>query len=287
MRKIFFKLTRDLYPQIKDRVPYLYMEYGRIEIDDSSVKWISCENEVIRLPIALVAALLLGPGTSITHEAVKAISSAGCLICWVGAQSLHFYAYGMPPTAGTEHLYRQMRLAVDEASRVEVARRMFAKRFPGEDLTAKSLPALMGMEGNRVKKLYAQKAKEYGCEWVGRRYIPGQEECSNPVNRVLTFANSLLYGVITSAIVAHGYSPRIGFVHSGSPLPFVYDMADLYKEFVSIDLAFSFAGKGKNPSDRKLVIEAVLERMAQIDLVNKFAKDIEEVFGGDDAGCYC
>lgn len=99
MRKIFFKLTRDLFPQIKDRIPYLYLEYGRIEIDDSSVKWICCDNEVIRLPIALVAALLLGPGTSITHEAVKAVSSAGGLMCWVGAQSLLFYALGIHITA--------------------------------------------------------------------------------------------------------------------------------------------------------------------------------------------
>ena len=165
MRKIFFKLTSDLYPQVKSRYPFLYLEHGRLEVDDSSVKWISAECDVVRLPIAVINAILLGPGTSVTHEAVKAISDARCSLCWVGEESLKFYAYGMPPTADTQNLYRQLGCAFSPDKRVEVARRMFAKRFPGVDLRAKSLQMLMGMEGSRVRNVYREKSLKYGVSW--------------------------------------------------------------------------------------------------------------------------
>ena len=220
MRKIFFKIERDLFPQVKDRFPYIYLEHGRLEVDDSSVKWVGENKEIIKLPIAVMNAILLGPGTTVTHEAVHAVSSANCLICWVGEQSLKFYALGMPPSANTQNLYKQMRMAMNSDSRLLVARRMFSIRFPGVDLSDKSLQALMGMEGQRVRALYQQTAKKYGLIWRGRSYVPGNPEQSDLVNKILTFANSLLYGLMTSLCCACGFSPRIGFVHSGSPLPF-------------------------------------------------------------------
>ena len=259
MRKILFHLTKDLYPQVKDRYPYLYLERGRIEVDDSSVKWISCENEVIRLPIATVCALFLGPGTTITHAAIAAISAVGCTICWIGEESMKFYAYGMPPTADTQTLYKQIRLAMNEETRVKVARKMFSNRFPGVDLEGKSLQALMGMEGFRVKALYQEKAEKYGVKWIGRNYIPGKSERSEPVNKIMTFTNGLLYGLLTSTILAAGYSPRVGFVHSGSPMPFIYDIADLYKADVTIDLSFRMVGQKENFEDRHYIIDKFCE----------------------------
>ena len=139
MRKILFRVTKDMFPQVKDRYPYIYLEHGRLEIDDSSVKWISAEGFVVRLPVATVGSLFLGPGTSVTHAAIQAISSSGCSVCWVGSESMSFYAYGMPPTADTDPLYRQGRLAFNPTTRVEVARRMFSLRFPYADLLGKSL----------------------------------------------------------------------------------------------------------------------------------------------------
>ena len=153
MRKIQFRVTRDMFPQVKDRYPYVYLEHGRLEVDDSSVKWISVDGYVVRLPVATIGSLFLGPGTSVTHAAMHAVGSSGCTVCWTGAESLSFYAYGMPPTADTEPLYRQCRLAFNPSSRVEVARRMFSLRFPYADLEGKSLQAMMGMEGVRVRRL--------------------------------------------------------------------------------------------------------------------------------------
>lgn len=263
MRKVLFRLTKDLFPLQKDRFPYVYLEHGRLEVDDSSVKWIGADGSVIRLPVATIASLFLGPGTTVTHAAIEAVSSAGCTTCWTGAESLIFYAYGMPPTADTQKLGLQARLACNEITRLKVARKMFSERFPGVDLNEKTLPMLMGMEGVRVRALYTQLSARYDVPWLGRSFIPGKPQSSDPVNRCLTFLNGLLYGVITSALLAGGYSPRIGFVHSGSPLPFVYDIADLYKADLTIELAFKLVAAQENIHDKHALIDAFSERLIE------------------------
>jgi len=146
----------------------------------------------------------------------------------VGEDSLLFYAAGFLPTADTRNLKLQMALATDEASSLKVARAMFAKRFPDADLAEKSLKEMMGMEGYRVRSLYLAKAEEYQVGWKGRQFIPGKFEISDITNQILTATNAALYGILCSAVHSLGYSPHIGFIHSGSPLPFVYDLADLY-----------------------------------------------------------
>lgn len=272
-----FKIPKNLFPQVKDRYPFVYLEHGRVEIDDSSVKWIEKTGAVVRLPVATIGSLFLGPGTSITHAAVGAISEASCTICWIGEDSLKFYAYAEPPTADTQTLYKQLRLAFNEECRVQVARKMFARRFPDADLKGKSLPAMMGMEGRRVKNLYAKKSADYGVVWGGRSYIPGQSHKSEPVNRTLTFLNGLLYGVVTSSLLAGGYSPRVGFIHSGSPLPFVYDVADFYKEHVTIDLAFRLVRDNVDIYDRHVVINAFCDRLIEMGVLKNIISDVESV----------
>lgn len=277
MRKILFRVTKDMFPQVKDRYPYVYLEHGRLEVDDSSVKWISAEGFVVRLPVATIGSLFLGPGTTVTHAAILAVSSSGCTLCWIGEQSLAFYAYGMPPTADTAPLYRQGRLAFDPVSRVEVARKMFSLRFPYADLEGKTLQAMMGMEGVRVRKLYADLSAKYDVEWHRRAYVPGQPAQSDPANRALTFLNQLLYAVCTSGILAIGYSPRIGFIHSGSPMPFVYDVADLYKSDLTIDLAFKLVSEGADVTDRHTLIDAFCERLIERKVLETFAETVNSV----------
>ena len=109
MRKVIFKLSREFFPQSKDRYPLLYFEHGRIEVDDSSVKWVGANRDIYAIPVATISTILLGPGTTVTHEAVKAISSSNTTICWVGDDSLRFYASGLTPTADTRNLLRQVK----------------------------------------------------------------------------------------------------------------------------------------------------------------------------------
>jgi len=280
MNRLLVKVTRDTLPQVKDKYPFLYLERGRLEVDDSSVKWIDCDNNVVRLPIATVGTLLLGPGTTLTHEAVKVMAAANCGICWVGEDSLLFYAGGHAPTADTRNFRHQMELSCDKLKSIEVARRMFAMRFPLAELAGKNLKEMMGMEGYRVRQLYENLAEKYGVGWAGRSFQPGKFEMSDMTNKILTSTNAALYGILISSVYALGYSPHIGFVHSGSPLPFVYDMADLYKERLCIDLAFSATLDMAGNYDRAVVSSEFRKRVIDFDLLAKIPVDIEHVLNG-------
>ena len=202
--RLIIKITHDNLPQIKDRYPFLYLERGRLEIDDSSVKWIDSQNFVVRLPIATISTLLLGPGTTVTHEAVKVLAAANTTVCWVGEDSLLFYAIGQSPTADTRNMRHQIELATRPESRAIVARRMFSDRFPDVDVSSASIHDLMGKEGIRVKALYEEKASKYGVGWSGRKYVPGHFEMSDITNKILTAANTALYALVLSAIVSLG-----------------------------------------------------------------------------------
>lgn len=282
--RLFIKVTRDTLPQVKNRYPFVYLERGRLEIDDSSVKWIDYENNIVRLPIATLNCLLLGPGTSVTHEAIKVMAAANCMVCWTGEDTMLFYAVGQTPTADTRNFRRQMALAANENKAVEVARRMFARRFPAAELAGKTLKEMIGMEGYRVRDLYAQKAEQYQVGWKGREFVPGKFEVSDLTNKVLTATNAALYGILAAAVHGLGYSPHIGFIHSGSPLPFVYDLADLYKEHLCIDLAFAQTLKMAGRYNKYKVAEAFRNRVIEMDLLACISSDIEEMLGGKNAG---
>lgn len=278
-QRLFVKVTRESLPQVKDKYPFLYLERGRLEIDDSSVKWIDSENNVVPLPVATLNALLLGPGTTVTHDAIKTTVAANCSVCWVGEDSLLFYAAGFLPTADTRNLKQQIELSANPEKSLEVARRMYARRFPDAELAGKTLKEMMGMEGHRVRSLYQEKAEEYQVGWKGRSFSPGKFDLSDVTNQVLTAANSALYGILCSAMHSMGYSPHIGFIHSGSPLPFVYDMADLYKEILCIDLAFALTRDMAGRYDKHKVSDAFRQRVIRMDLLAKLADDIPNVLG--------
>jgi CRISPR-associated protein Cas1 len=277
--RLLIKVTRESLPQVKDKYPFIYLERGRLEIDDSSVKWIDSEANVVRLPIATLNCLLLGPGTSITHEAVKVIAQSNCGVCWVGEDSLLFYASGQAPAADTRNMRAQLKLSADPKKSVEVARRMFARRYGEADLAGKTLPEMMGMEGYRVRALYEQNGQKYGVGWKGRSFTPGKFELGDITNQVLTASNAALYGILSSAVHSMGYSPHIGFIHSGSPLPFVYDLADLYKEHLCIDLAFSLTLEMAGRYNKHKVSAAFRQRVIETDLLGKIGQDIEAVLG--------
>lgn len=278
-QRLFVKVTRESLPQVKDKYPFLYLEHGRLEIDDSSIKWIDASNNVVPLPVATLNALLLGPGTTVTHDAVRTAAAANCAICWVGQDTLLFYAAGFLPTADTRNLKLQIALSADPKKSIEVARRMFARRFPDADLKEKTLQEMMGMEGHRVRALYQLKAEHYQVGWKGRSFTPGKFEVSDLTNQILTSTNAALYGILCSATHALGYSPHVGFIHSGSPLPFVYDMADLYKAELCIDLAFALTRDLAGRYDKHKVAAAFRKRVIETDLLTKYGEDVAAMLG--------
>jgi len=281
--RLFVKVTRDSLPQVTDKYPFLYLERGRLEIDDSSVQWIDSSGNVIPLPVATINTIMLGPGTSVTHDAVRTAVAANCSISWVGEDSLIFYAAGILPTATTNNLKRQLELASNKTKSLEIARAMYSRRFPDLDLSDKSLKSMMGLEGQRVKSFYQQKAEEYQVGWKGRNYVPGKFELSDLTNRVITSCNAALYGIISSAVHSMGYSPHIGFIHSGSPLPFIYDLADLYKSHLCIDLGFAITRELAGRYDKYTVQHEFRKRVIEMNLLQQIAKDITDLLGKKNA----
>jgi CRISPR-associated protein Cas1 len=230
---------RDLHelPKLRDGLSYLYLERGRVEQKHKAVELIDQEGRTM-IPAAALAVLMLGPGIAITHAAIKSLADNGCLVVWVGEDGTRCYAQGGGETRRAYHLLRQAELASDPEKRLQVVMRMYQHRF-GEKLQPKlNLLQVRGLEGQRVRQAYARASREYGVPWHGRRYDRSNWNSGDPANRALSAANALLNGLCHAAIVSGGYSPALGFIHTGKQLSFVYDVADLYKVEVTIPLAF-------------------------------------------------
>ncbi len=242
------KNLKDL-PKIRNRSTYLYVEHARI---DQEAKAIAIHNAdgVTPIPCAGLALLMLGPGTRITHAAVLALAGNGCMVAWCGEEGVRFYASGQGTTRSAERLLHQARLCSRQSTRLKVVRRMYEMRF-GDPLPANlTLQQIRGKEGARVRDAYARIALETGVAWSGRGYNRGEWGKADAVNRALSAANACLYGVCHAAIVAAGYSPGLGFIHTGKQLSFVYDIADLYKTDITVPAAFHAAADSAKGVER-------------------------------------
>jgi CRISP-associated protein Cas1 len=236
---------KDLHilPRVRDSWSFLYVEHCRV---DQEAKAIAVHDVSGRVPVpcATLTLLMLGPGTTITHAAVHTLAESGCLVAWTGEGGVRFYALGTGETRSADQILRQARLVSRRDTRLQVVLRMYRMRFKEALDESLTLQQIRGKEGVRVRQAYAKASEEAGVVWKGRSYRRDAWTAADPVNRALSAANSCLYGVCHAAIVAAGYSPALGFIHTGKALSFVYDVADLYKADLTIPLAFQEAAAG-------------------------------------------
>jgi CRISPR-associated protein Cas1 len=231
-----------LLPKFRDGLSYLYVEHCKVEQDSKSIA-IFNEAGKVPIPCASLSVLMLGPGTSITHAAIQSLADNGCLAIWCGEEGVRFYAQGMGESRHARKLIQQAILASNRKSRQRIVRKMYEMRFHFKLDEHLSIQQIRGMEGIRVKNAYRKASEATGIEWSGRSYDRGSWERADPVNRALSTANSCLYGICHAGIVSLGYSPALGFIHTGKQLSFVYDIADLYKADLTIPLAFHVASQ--------------------------------------------
>ncbi|MFE3799242.1 type I-E CRISPR-associated endonuclease Cas1e [Nocardia tengchongensis] len=230
-----------MLPRIADSLSFLYLESVRIVQDDTGI----CARvdtsrgvERVYLPTAALACALLGPGTSITQPAMATFARHGTSLVCVGAGGVRSYAGILPAGLTTVWLERQARAWADDTTRTQVATRMYTHRF-GDSPAGATIAQLRGMEGQRVKAMYKILAQKHGIKRFRRNYDPAAWETQDPVNLALSAANSCMYGIVHAAVLALGCSPALGFVHSGTQMAFVYDIADLFKMQLTVPLAFS------------------------------------------------
>jgi CRISPR-associated protein Cas1 len=228
------------------------------------------------IPVGSVACLMLEPGTRISHAAVKLAAVTGTLLIWVGEAGVRLYSSGQPGGARSDKLLYQAKLALDENLRLKVVRKMFEMRFGEKPPERRSVEQLRGIEGVRVKNLYELMAKQYGVNWYGRLYDPKDWSRGDVANKCLSAATSCLYGVTEAAVLAAGYAPAVGFLHSGKPLYFVYDIADVYKFETVVPLAFKIAAKNPANPDREVRI-ACRDIFRESRLLSRIIPGIEEI----------
>jgi len=257
----------------KDRWTPLYLEHGRLEVDDSSVKWIGADGLLCRLPVATVSAIILGPGTTVTHAAVRACAESNTPVCWTGEDCMRFYALGLAPNHTNDMPRLHAEAWADKRRRNKIARAMFKMRFPEVDVETKSVKELRGMEGIRVRALYAQLGLQHGVTWKGRDYDRQNWALADDINRTLSMANASLYALCAAVVCSLGYVPALGFIHDAGTLPFVYDVADLYKHLISIPAAF-LATRQNPRDDGELVRKLLKHRVEEERLLQRTPKDL-------------
>ena len=274
---IFEKLPRETLIPAKERWTPIYLEHGRLEVDDSSVKWIGADRTVLRIPVATVSALMLGPGTTVTHAAMKACADCNTPVCWVGAEGMRFYAFGTTPTHDNARARAQSAVHAVRAKRELVARRMFRLRFGDDvDVDGHTIKTLRGMEGKRVKALYAEMGARYGVTWKGRNYNPNNWGLADGINKMISAANASLYALTTAVVCSMGYLPQLGFIHDAGTLPFVFDIADIYKPETTLPAAFETLRV--NPkADEKQVIHGLKQHIESTRLLRRMPRDIEKL----------
>lgn len=224
---------------LKDRLSFFYVQRGGLAVVDGCLVLTDNEDRTqYEVPARATTCIMVGPGTTVSTEAIRLAAAYGVLITWVGEQGVRCYSAGRPWGDNTEWLEKQVKCYSDPKLALAVAREMFFRRF-GVRMERRSLEQLRGLEGARVRELYKLKAQEHRIPWTGRKYVRGNPfGQTDAPNLALNVANTCLYGLVETAVLATGMSTALGFIHRGDRLSFVLDIADLYKVEQMIPLAF-------------------------------------------------
>lgn len=261
---------------MKDRVSMIFVQYGQIDVLDGAFVVVDQTGVRTHIPVGSVACIMLEPGTRVSHAAVHLASTVGTLLVWVGEAGVRLYASGQPGGARADRLLYQAKLALDDDLRLKVVRKMYELRFKEPAPARRNVEQLRGIEGARVRETYKLLARQYGVDWQSRNYDQKQWDAADVPNRCLSAATSCLYGICEAAVLAAGYAPAVGFIHTGKPLSFVYDVADLFKFETVVPAAFKIAAHA-GPEPERQVRLACRDIFRSTKLLARIIPTIEEV----------
>lgn len=264
-------------PKFRDALSYLYVEHASVDQHEHSIAYHDKIGKT-PVPVASLAVLMLGPGVSISQAAIRTLALNNCLVIWCGEENVRFYALGTGGTRSAAPLIHQARLASNEVTRLEVVKRMYTMRFSEDVSDRLTVEQLRGLEGVRVRESYARLSRELEVPWSGRNYDRNNWGGTDLVNRALSCANSCLYGLCHAAILSTGYSPGLGFIHTGKALSFVYDIADLYKIELTVPLAFLVAASKPTELERT-VRHKCRDIFRESRLLQRIVPDIRKALG--------
>src|SRR5690554_4421916 len=237
-----------------DRHGLLWLSRGNLYIEDGTLRFQTAGSDNIEpgnyaIPYQTISMILLGPGTTITHDVLRIMARQGTLIAAVGEGGVKFYT-APPMGTGRSKIARAYAIFwADEEMRVRIARRMYAFRFqsafPHEDISV-----LRGMEGSRMRETYKILADRYGIDWSGRRYDRQNPTVADLPNQAINHAATFVEAAADIAVAAVGALPPLGFIHEESSNAFTLDIADLWRVELTLPLAFSVAARvAKEPGE--------------------------------------
>jgi CRISP-associated protein Cas1 len=271
---------------LKDRASLVFVERAQLDVQDGAFVAVNADGTRTHIPVGGLAGIMLEPGARISHAAVALAARVGTLITWVGEGGVRLYSAGQPGGARSDRLLWQASIALNDEARLRVVRKMYAIRFDEHAPQRRSINQLRGIEGVRVRESYALLAQQYGVAWKRRSYDVADWEAGDIPNRCLSAATACLHGLTEAAVLAAGYAPAIGFLHTGKPLSFVYDIADLWKVQTVVPEAFRIAGlaaKGKlDMSPDRAVRLACRDSFRRSGLLSRIIPQIEEVLAAGD-----
>lgn len=250
-----FKIPRNCITRVKDRIPSFYIEHTKVSSKNNNII-ISNKDGEHTLPVASIAVLLLGPGTSITHDAAQILSESGTLCAWSDSFGGNCHCYMIPDAKiwndTSKNAEQQALIASNSKMRTKAVRKMFEIRY-GEEYDhskQRTIKQMMGMEGNHVRRTYETYASEYGIKWDGRIAKVSDMEDNDVANFIITMAMQELYNLITAICYSIGCVPSLGILHMGHSKSFIFDIADLWKERYVIPFAFERASKHRDSNIR-------------------------------------
>lgn len=239
------------------------------------------------IPFQMINCLLLQPGTTVSHDALRLLARHGTGLVVTGQGGVRYYASLPSGPDSSRRARRQVELWADPAARTRVVRRMYAWRL-GEVLPASDLDSLRGIEGSRVKAAYRHAAEQFGIPWRGRRYDRNDPEGADVANQAINHASVAVQAVALVAVAITGTIPQLGFIHEDSGNAFALDIADLYRESVLLPVAFGAARDVRRLGPEENV-ERTVRRLAgktfrSENLVGKMIDRIKDLFDADDSG---
>ncbi len=261
---------------MKDRVSVMFVEKGQLDVLDGAFVLVDKNGVRTHIPVGGVACLMLEPGTRVSHAAAVLAARVGCLLVWVGEAGVRMYAAGQPGGARADRLLYQAKLALDDGARLRVVRKMYELRFKEKPPERRSVEQLRGIEGVRVRKMYELLARQHNVPWQRRNYDHTEWGSGDVPNRCLSSATACLYGICEAAVLAAGYAPAIGFIHTGKPQSFVYDIADIFKFDTVVPVAFKVAAKRTTNPERDVRL-ACRDAFRQSKILQRIIPTIEQV----------
>lgn len=265
-----------------DRHGLLWLSRGELCVVDGCLHFLrgrdSLTPGIDQIPHQAVSMILLGPGSSVTHDALRLLARHGTLLAAVGEDGVR--SYTAPPLLPdrSDVARRQAELWGNPRRRISVARHMYALRL-GEVLPHRDLDTLRGIEGSRVKNFYKLMAEKHGIQWKGRNYDRANPNAADLPNQAINHAATAVQAAAAIAVQSLAALPPLGFIHEDSGQSFVLDIADLFRDTVTLQIAFSVVRKADESADtidrlvrreaaavfrKQQIIGAMIDRIKQV-----------------------